>query len=101
MWPKPSIDPLGEDIKVLIQFWNALVVDKKHMESFTISNSLDSVLEAPDERGSGTSRTSSLPRGSSIPRSMMTDSLPRHDSAAQVCYALHQEIACLCRQMGW
>ena len=71
-WSKPSIDTLGEDINVLIQFWNALMVDRKHMESFAISNSLDSVLETPDEH-------SSLPS--------VTD-LARYDSAGQVLWLL-------------
>lgn len=52
VWPKPSVETLGEDIKVLIQFWNALNVDKKFMKSFFITSSLDSVLESPDEKGS-------------------------------------------------
>ena len=51
-WPKPSIDALGEDISVLVSFWNTLNADKKYLKSFTVSSSLDSVLEAPAERSS-------------------------------------------------
>ena len=47
-WPRPSIDALGEDIAVLVSFWNTMLADKKHLKSFTVSSSLDSVLEAPE-----------------------------------------------------
>jgi len=47
-WPKPSIDALGEDITVLVNFWNTINADKKHLKSFVVSSSLDSVLETPE-----------------------------------------------------
>ena len=46
------MDALGEDITVLVNFWNTLNSDKKYLKSFTVSSSLDSVLEAPAERSS-------------------------------------------------
>ena len=47
----------------MIQFWQALVVDKKHLKSFVISTSLDSVLEVPDESHMRTVSASDLSRG--------------------------------------
>jgi len=49
-WPKPSIDSLGDDISMLVTFWNTINADKKHLKSFVVSSSLDSVLETPERR---------------------------------------------------
>ena len=46
------MNTLAEDIRVLIQFWDKIKLDKKGLESFSISKSLDSVLETPNEHSS-------------------------------------------------
>ena len=47
-WPVPDIDDIHKTLSCLIEFWHTLIVDKKHMRSFAISASLESVQEIQD-----------------------------------------------------
>jgi len=48
-WPKPCVKLLGEDVSIMIQFWNALNVDKRFLKSFIVTSSLDSLLDPVSE----------------------------------------------------